>query len=715
MTRDPTRKVVRRAWTRRDLFKVAPLVAAGAGAIGLGVIGHSTSATTKTKGTCRFCLMHCGVVSTVRDGRLVKVEGDLAARTRGFVCEHGYALRELVHSHERLSLPLIRRGEAFHEVSWDDAFGEIARRLEDVKQRYGPQALAIQTGWPFVRHPMVNFLHRFARAFGSPNVATVASLCEASLRMGQALTVGTKYSADVRRLKTMVVWGANPPVTAPPFAHVVSAKALKGNLIVVDPVRTNLAKEATVYLQVRPGSDGALALGFINVVIRERRYHEAFVAAHTQGFAELSALAAQYPPERVEQLTSVRAADVERVARMLATDSPMGVWQGLGVEHHENGVQTSRAISSLEVLCGRFDGSQDPKSLLTPVTKRFRAEPLPALYRMRTPEPVPPPVNVEPVGRRQFPLYEMYNREAQGELLSKAILEGDPYPVRALILWASNALVTASGSTRLQQAADSLDLLVTVDPFLSPSAQRADVVLPASTFAESQDIDADDGEVSSRSLVPPQGRALPDWNILVGLAKAMGLARYFPWPTFHEAVRVPRVEWMTDAALQPLPELKTDDPRFPTLSGLAEFSSTLLERANHPALPVWTPPTEQPDAEFPLLLVTGPRARARINSQFAQSPSVTARMREPELLIHPTTAQKAGVVHGQRVVVVSPYGRLSVRGVVTPNVHPECVVMPAGWSEANPNVLISDAKRDAISGFPAFRSGRCRIEPEAKS
>jgi formate dehydrogenase (coenzyme F420) alpha subunit len=711
VSREPLQTVVRRPWTRRDLLKVAPLAAAGAGAVGLGVVGTSHTAVEHHTGTCRFCLMHCGVVTTLKGGHLLKVEGDLKSKTRGFVCEHGYALRELVHSHERLLHPLVRKGDAFHEVSWDDALGEVARRLEAVKAKYGAPALAFQTGWPLVRHPLVGFLHRFARAFGSPNVATVSSLCEASLRMGQALTVGTKYAPDLRGLKTLVTWGANPPVTAPPFFHLVAGKARTGTLVVIDPVRTLLAKEATVHLPVRPGTDGALALGLIHVLLREGWYDADFVAAHTQGFDGLKALAETFSPQRVERETGLAAAQVERVARLLYEGRPTGIWQGLGVEHHENGVQTVRAIASLEVLLGRFDGTHDTRSLVSPVRPTFAQEMLPALYRMRTPEPVPPPVAAKTLGGDRFPLFELYNREAQGEVLADAILDGKPYPVKALVLWASNALVTASGTQRLARAAGALELLVAVDPFLSASARRADVVLPASTFAESPDVDADDEQVSAGSLVPPQGDAWPDYRVLRGLAHACGLGQYFPWETFHEAMAARHVPWLQDPALQPHPRASEAQPRFGTVSGKAEFDSSLVREAGQPGLPEWTPPTEPLTPEFPLRLVTGPRPRARINSQFSQSPSVRARMREPELLVHPEVAKAAGVVHGAQVDVVSPHGRVTLRAVVTADVQPGWVVMPAGWTEANPNLLISDARRDPLSGFPAFRSGACRVEP----
>ncbi len=695
MSRPPVTQVVRRAWTRRDALKATPIAAAGLAALGLAIGRHQAGAASEHRGTCRFCLMHCGLVATVRGGELQKVEGDLHSKTRGFLCEHGYALRELVHSGERIRHPLVRRGDAFHEVSWDEAFSEIATRLGALTHK---EHLALQTGWPLVRHPLVGLLHRFARAFGTPNVATVASLCESTLRMGQSLTVGTKYAADVRAVKTLVVWGANPGVTAPPLLHVIADRARTGNLVVIDPVKTQLAREASVHLSIRPGTDGALALGLVRQVVKNEQVDRAWLANHTRGFDELLALSAPYTPERVQALTSVPAADLERVARMLG-ERPTSIWQGLGVEHHENGVQTTRAIASLEVLCGRFDGSHEAKSELT---RPQRADGvLPSLPAMRTPQPVPPELATRPIGGVEFPLYETWNREAQAGLFPEAIERG---ALRALVLWASNPLVTSPGTARLEQAFEKLELLVAVDPFLTASARRADVVLPAGTFAEAAD---DEGP----ALVEPQGGARADYEILRGLAHACGLATYFPWKTLPEALAAPHVSWMADQRVQPAFAPRHDTPQFGTTSGLVEFSSGLLAEAGHAAVPEWTAPSSVRTPEFPLWLVSGPRPRARINSQFSQSAMVRARLPEPEALLHPEVARAHGLVDGGQVEVISAQGRITLLARVSADVHPECVVVPSGWEEANPNRLIDPRKRDPISGFPAFRSGTCRVEP----
>ena len=396
-----------------------------------------------------------------------------------------------------------------------EALGLIGERMAAVRARFGPEAVAFQTGWPLVRHPLMDWIQRLARAWGTPNVVSVASLCESAGRMGQALTVGSKYRHDLRRTRTLVIWGANPTHSAPLFAHVVARKATEGRLVVVDPVRTELAAVATEHLAVRPGTDGALALGLVDVLVREGLVDRTWLERETVGFEALAELARAYPPERVAGLTGVPEHQIQRVARLLGTETPTSIWSGLGVEHHENGVQTVRAIAALEALCRRSD-EPEIRQDLTPVGTAEVTGPLPALPRFRTPEPVPPPVEAVPVGSEEHPLFETFNREAQGTLLARAILEDRPYPVRALVLVASNPLVTSPGSAAFARAADRLELLVSVDPFLTASGRRAHVVLPAATFAESEGVS------------PPQHEAWPDWKVVFALARTMGLGALVP-------------------------------------------------------------------------------------------------------------------------------------------------------------------------------------------
>ncbi len=688
--------------SRRDLLRAAPIAGAGAAGIAAAVVARAPAPARTTHGNCRFCLLHCAYAGTISGRTLLRVDGNPAGETRGFLCQHGRALPSVVHSPDRLRRPLVRRGARLVEASWEEALGLVGERMAAVRARFGPQAVAFQTGWPLVRHPLMEWIHRLARAWGTPNVASVASLCETSGRMGQALTVGSKYRHDLRRTRTLVLWGSNPTHSTPLLSHVVAQKATEGRLVVVDPIRTELAAAATEHLAVRPGTDGALALGLVNVLVREGLVDRALIAQEAVGFEALVALADAYPPGRVSAITGLQEDQLVRTARLVGTETPTGIWTGLGVEHHQNGVQTVRAIAAVEALCRRA-GEPEIRQDLTPVRSAGTAGPLPALPRLRTPEPVPPPVEAPAVGSDEHPLFEMFNREAQGNALARAILEDRPYPVRALVLIASNALVTSPGSEGLSRAVERLELLVSVDPFLTASGRRAHVVLPATTFAESE------------GVVLPQHEAWPDWKVVFELARAMGLGRWFPWKTWAEAEAAPPVPVPAAPGLvsgfDPEVAQTRVEARVGTPSGKVELASRLLERAGHPPLPEWVPPSRQPTAEFPLLLVTGPRTRAYINSQFRQVARVRLLEPEPVVRVHPDAARIAGVAHGERVAIVSPVGRVELRLAVTTDVRPDVAVMPAGWEEANANLLVDADLRDPISGFPAFRSGVCRLAP----
>lgn len=698
--------------TRRDVLKLAQVGGVAAAAGGIALLGRDAQAERTTRGICRICTMHCGVIAHVKGERLVRIDGDPRSPTAGFLCQHGQALREIVHSEERLRAPLKRDGRAMREITWEQALSEIAERLLAVKRRHGARALALQTGWPFVRHPIVWILHRFARAFGSPNVATVASLCEAVGRMGKALTVGSNIRADAQRARTLVVWGANPPTSSPPFAHVIGAAATgRRNLIVIDPHRSESARFADIHLAPRPGTDGALALGFLHVIVREQLHDAAFVESDTVGMAELTDLVAEYPPERVASITGVTEGEVERVARMIARQGPTAIWDGLGVEHHANGLQTVRAIACLEAICGHLD-VRGGGTLLDRSDASADDDLLPALYRMATPEPVPPDIDEAPIGGASYPIFEVYNRQAQANLFAKAILEDDPYPLRALFLLGANPLVTSPGAKRLRRAYGKLDLLVTVDPFLTESGEASDYVLPAATFAEAAGVGTDE-RVMPEPLVPPIEGAWPDWKVLFELARAAGLGRYFPWPTLKEALEAPRRRFMPS----PEREVRRDAgaPRkYGTPSGKIELRSEVLARFGHDPLPRWTPPRHAPTPEHPHVLVSGPRTRAYINSQFRKIPSIAARMPEPYVEVPPAIAEPLGLRDGDWVAVISPHGRVELAARVTDRVHPETVVLPNGWPQANANLLVDGDDLDPISGFPAFRSAICRLEPLAR-
>ncbi|MCC7074442.1 MAG: molybdopterin-dependent oxidoreductase [Deltaproteobacteria bacterium] len=711
MSKVATRRI---RFTRRDALKllsVGGAVGAGA-ALGASELVHAREREVINE--CRLCTMHCGFIGTVRGDDVVAVRGDPASNTKGFLCQHGKAIPEIVHNRARVRRPLVRAadGEAFTEVEWERALDVAATKLAAVKDKYGPEAIAVQTGWPFVRHPMIHLLHRFCRAVGTPNLATVASLCEASARMGKSLVWGGNYSPDMAKVRTLAVWGSNPVRSYPPWLSLVAQVKKRGKLIIIDPVRTELANLADEYLQVIPGTDGTLALGMLRHVIENDLYDKALVAEHSLGFDELRTLAKPYTPEVVAKTCGVEPGQVTRVAHWLATVGPPGVWEGLGIEHHGAGVDTVRLVSSLVALCGGA-GAQSFHD-----RKLDEGAPLPLLLPVDQQEPIPPAPEKRPVGFDEYALFCSIHRQAQASVLPKAMLEGTPYPVRALVLFGCNPVVTTPDAAAVKRAYQSLEALIVVDPFLTESGEYADVVLPAATFAEQpplrfgKNAPTERDELPIDAVVEPQARARPDARILADLAARMGLARFFPWSDIQAAFASKRSSVVDDWAAQHLraaPD-RGVGARYPTASGKLELSSTLLPRFGLPALPVVVDPPA-PTPEHPLRLVTGPRQRAYINSQLHKVGAITRLLPEAHCELHPDAARAAGVAEGERVAVITPMGRAVFRASLSTALRPDVVVVPHGWEgEANANLLTSESGLDPISGFPRLRALVCRIE-----
>ncbi len=701
MSRTPTRAVRRGRFTRREVLHLAQAAAAGLAVGGLVVTGGEAKAEER-RGVCRICTMHCGIVASLEGGRLARVEGDRASNTAGFLCEHGRALPEVVHARERVRRPLLRAGHELVEVSWDDALEELAVRLHAIAARHGPEALVVQTGWPFVRHPLVPLLRRFCHAFGTPNLTTVAAFCESAGRIGRALVTGSRLRPDLSKARTLLVWGANPPVSSPPFAHVAHAFAGRGKtLIVVDTIRTELAARATLHLRPRPGTDGALALGLLQVVIAERRWDERVVREETHGFDELAARVAAFTPEKVEALTTVPAADVVQAARLYAA-GPAATWEGLGVEHHRGGVSTVHALSCLAAICGHVGvpGGEVAVDEVDPDDPS-----IPVLPSPRTQEPLPGAPEAKALGADEYPIHVLFNRQAQGNLLADAVLDDRPYPVRALVSFGANPYVTHPGATRTAAALDRLELLVSIDPFLHATGERADLVLPAATFVEGEVLGEDDRRVARSAVLPPRGEARTDYDVLAGLASALGLGRWFPWRTLGEALDAPTVPWPGGGEIV----ARAPGARWPTPTGKLELASTVLERHGLDPLPRYAPPPSDPGR--PLLLVSGPRTRAFLNSQFRTVPAIAAHAPPRTFRLHPDAAAAAGIADGTLVRVTTRHGSVVLPARVDDAVHPEAVVVPAG--DASPSVNLPPAAGDLepASGSPSFRSEPCRIAP----
>ena len=674
---------------------------------------------------CPLCEAHCGLEVDVAGGRVIAVSGGKGdPDTQGFICPKGRALLELQNSSERLRVPLRRNASGgFDPIGWEEALEEIAARLVGIREQSGAAAVAVHVGRAGVDSHFIGYAQLFTYLFGSPNFAHAGSYCYMSKVMANTLTYGGYTAPDLSRAGCIVLWGHNPSASCPALTLTLRRQQKRGaRLIVVDPFRTPLARAADVHLQLRPGTDGAVALGLLHVMVQDGLVDTAFVEQWALGYEPLQERVAGFDPEYVEEVSWVPADELRRAARTFAAQGPGCVVQGLAAELHVGGIQAIRGIAALQALAGYLDVPGG--ALLRP------RGPLASLGIMRR-----FPTGKAAIGQRETPLFVKLATSAQANLYARAVLEGEPYPVRAMLVHGSNPLLTwPGGPGTVRQALERLDFLVVMDHFLTASARLADLVLPAATCFEHDELydrfgyNAEPRLIVSGAVVQAEG-PLSDWEFFRRLSLRLGVAEGFPWVGEREAI---------SARLAPLGVTAADlvgRPQglvygkheyqayerygFRTPSGKVELWSERVAEVGQDPLPAFLEPAESPlstpdvAADYPLILTTGARHVAYVASRGRNLPSLRRLMPEPVLDIHPQTAAALGVAEGGRVRVVSPRGAVEVKASLTADLDPRVIRLLHGWEEANANLLTHYGAPacDPISGFPSWRAFQARVEP----
>ncbi|MFC2013923.1 molybdopterin-dependent oxidoreductase [Chloroflexota bacterium] len=356
---------------------------------------------------CHGCHSLCGVLVNVKGGRVVKIEGDPQhPHSAGMICPKGFAYMQLIYHPERLRYPLKRFGERgegkWQRISWNEVLDTIADKLTDIKERYGPLAIAASSGGNTKR--AIQALYGLMRSLGCPNVSwTDAHYCWGPFPIAEMFTYGgllaTEARIDARNSNCLVMWGANPVYTYPILGRdILKAKARGAKLIVVDPRLTPLASKADIWLQVRPGTDAALALGMLNIIINSGLFDKEFMDKWCSGFAELRERVQEYPPKRVAEITWLATDDIIRAARMYAATKPAALFSSVANELQLNSVQTIRAIASLIAITGNIDvkGGNTFES--------FPRGFLPAFFFLRKTYRPPDELEEKRLGAKEFPL-----------------------------------------------------------------------------------------------------------------------------------------------------------------------------------------------------------------------------------------------------------------------------------------------------------------------
>jgi anaerobic selenocysteine-containing dehydrogenase len=699
---------------------------------------------------CQGCHSECGVLVHVDDGKVANIRPDRShPSSRGYICVKGTEYAQFTYHPDRLKYPLKRAGHKgqgkWERISWDEALDEIAAKLTDIKERYGARSIGTFHGTA-PRQSLFS-ARLLAAALGTPNVvSTDLHICHAPSMVTEIATVGhpvmQEVGPDYLSSKCILVCGGNPVVSHPPRGRdlLEGVKKNKAKLIVIDPRRTPLAAQADIWLQIRPGTDVALVLGMLHAIISEGLHDTAFVEQYCHGFDELRACVKEWPPERAAEITWLSAAQIKEAARLFGTTKPAIVHHRVAVEQNLNSTQTDRALlilasitGNLGVKGGNLLPSRVPGYISTGGVVGFTG--------------LPAEVTKERLGSDQYPLIsgpEALFQFVHAGVAAKAMLSGEPYPLKALFLAGGNPVVNMQNTRRTWEAFKRLDLFIVADFFMTPTAELADYVLPATTWLE-RDECCDEGYMNCvaarQKAVEPLYESRDDVQMVIDLAKRLPWAdrRRIPWGSAEEFNN-----WRVHGTGMTFQEFKEkgyipvdtaykqyEEKGFDTPTGKVELYSTIFEKHGHAPLPIYVEPPEGPVStpellkDYPYILITGGRTIEYYHSSGRQIEPLRKRLPNPQIEVHPDTAQRENIDEGDWVWVETPQikgERVRFQVKLFSGVDPRVVHAQHGWwfpenpasdhgcFESNISVVLSDDEpREPICGSVPTRGTLCKI------
>ena len=685
-----------------------------------------TGETKVIKSVCMACFQVCGINAYIKGGKLVKVEGmEEHPCTHGVICVRGENLPNIIYSPDRLKYPMMKNKDgSWRRVSWDEALDAIASKLQQIKKEYGAHSVALSVGSIGAENILISaFAQRFRGAFTTPNFFSIEAHCFRSRIMARLFTFGTYPLEDPDNSDLIILWAHNPDSSEPPVADRIYKALERGlKLIVIDPKQIPLAKRG-IHIQLRPGTDCALALGMMNVIITEGLYDKEFVEKYTSGFDKLVEHVKDYPPEKVAKICGVKADDIRKISRMFAEAKGASIIQAVNaLDQHVNGFQTNRALAILHAITGNYD---KPGAWCT--------NPFMRLADLRL------PVEGEPIGADAHPVFRsfwgMTSPYGQQMMLPDAILSEKPYPIKAMIISGNNPVAAWPDSKKLTKAFGKLDMLVVMDLFMTETAKLATIVLPACSSFETISLAYNYGLVFGmpyvmlgKKMIEPLGECWPDWKFYSELGRRMGYGEHFPWETDEEVVAhmMEPSGITTKQLLEEHPEgvwfgKRCYDVNAPkqirTPSGKIELYSETLAKAGYDPIPVHREPSQSPVSnpklakEYPLILVTGVRLPQYTHWQMRNIPQLRKLAPDPIAEVNPATAKKYGVADGDMIIVETTGGQIKVKASLTKDLMPGVVSLTHGWEgELNANVLTKLEPTDPVTGYAEFRNIACRIK-----
>ncbi len=684
------------------------------------------------KTLCSICGNQCGIDAYIKDGRVIKVEGtEINPSNKGTLCSKGQSNRQYVYNPERLQTPLIRKGPKgsgeYSSVTWDEALERIVEKLLKIKQESGPESVVFFVGYPKWYRP---WLQRLAHSFGSPNYCSESSTCFFATVVANRLTYGC-FSAggDSKNAACILNWSTNPYNGVPRIVPFQDAIERGAKIIDVGPLATPLSRQADIHLRIRPGTSGALALGMAHIIIEEGLYDREFVENWTLGFEDYRSYVRTFTPTRTEGITGVPAEKIMEAARLYATTKPAALMTSANTTvHHTNGVQNHRAIISLIGLTGNFD-RKGGNQVIEPISYYHKPTGLPnRLHEYELPRPWE---EMAPrIGQKEFPVWYRLVDEAQATQLPYQIQSGKPYPVRAVVGFGLNHHMWP-GSDFMKNALEKVEFFANIDLFMTDSAKLADVVLPACSSFEREELMMYPSRYSvwTQPIISPVGESRSDVAIITDLAQrlvpedkllAQGYEASLDWIFEPSGIKMAEIKSVPGGTpLKNRVEISHEKYRqsgFPTPSGKMEFTSLILKEAGVDALPTYKEPKQSPVStpelacEYPLILTTGARLPMFVHSRMYRVPWTRKLRPDPMVDMNPKDAKDRDIFHEEWVTLCTPRGTIRVRANLTELVPPGVVSMFHDHPNADVNTLIDPNYRDPISGFPGCKSLLCDVK-----
>jgi len=691
------------------------------------------------KSHCRMCHGGCGVLVYTKQGRAVKIAGDPDCPiNHGTLCTKGLASLQLAYHPERLTHPVKRVGPKgggrWERISWDEALDTLAERILDFKDHFGAESIVPGYGTGRENEAVI---YRFANLLGTPNVLTAGHFCYGPRIATSILTCGTNPIVDYPNdPRCIMVWGNNIVISNPDEykGEAFSVALNKGaKLIAVDPRFTRIAARADLWLQLRPGTDAALALAMLNVIIAEGLYDRNFVENHVHGWEPFVQRVQEYPPERVERITWVPAEKIRQAARLFATTKPAGIQWGVAIEQQINCADNDRLLMALMGITGNIDAPGGQVLFQQP---RIRNVGHFGAHRM-----LPDTQREKRLGGDRFRLAGHFGI-INPKCVWDAVIEEKPYPVKMLFFISSNPLLTRAHARYVYRALEKVAFMAVSDFFITPTAELADIVLPAATWLEMDyigDFWKRHGYLLPRRKVIQVGECRSDHEMLNDLAHRVGQGEHW-WDSFEQALdwilEPMGLTWLEfkkmDGIRGDVVNRKYETRGFSTPTRKFELYSTILEQWGYDPLPQFREPPESPYStpelyrEYPYILITGRRSPGFFHSENRQLPWMRELHKDPVVEIHPEAAAGEGICEGDWVIIESPRGKVRQRAKLHAGMDPRIVSAEHGWwfpekkdpghgwDESNINILTDNAYEncDPAMGATHVRTLLCRIYPE---